>query len=556
MLIMTKSKSLVLAIAKHFLLPGGFYLLAFALLSYPLILDFPNRFFTDNLDGLMGVWNLWWVNTAITQPGVYSSIWRTNMLHWPFGTTLLGHTLAPFNGLLAVPLLRIMPMVPAHNVIVLFSFVASGLTAYWLSLHLTKSAWGSLAAGYIFTFSSYHFAHYNGHINLIALEWIPLFVLCWVVLTTKPTVWIATAAAICLWLVMLSDFYYLFYCLLTAGLIVLWRMVDGKDYRFFMKAEFAAPFFVFGAMSLTLLGPVVFPFLYLSRQDPFLGGHDALEFSLDLFSFFIPGGLSRFGRFTGFFWQNLHGTLAESSVYLGWSVIILTASMWITRAHVDSEKRNQLSLWFAILGFFFVMALGPRLQIGGYVTGLPMPYALLEWFFPFLKITGVPVRMSIMVILSASVISAMALRQLLEHLPQRKIMLLGVLFLLLFDFLPAPLVSTSPDAPDYVKYLAELPADGGVLDIATPTTPLHLYYQTIHQKPLAFGYLARIPFSVYRQEKAIRDALETENYRSLLDDFRIRYIVTEEYILDDDPYLSVELLFKENGIRVYRLEIR
>ena len=67
----------------------------------------------------------------------------------------------------------------AYNTITIFAFVMGGLTMYWLAYHLTRSFWGSLLAGFIFTFSNYHFMHAQGHLQLISLEWIPLFVLCW-----------------------------------------------------------------------------------------------------------------------------------------------------------------------------------------------------------------------------------------------------------------------------------------------------------------------------------------------------------------------------------------
>ncbi|HKJ37539.1 MAG TPA: hypothetical protein VJ972_02095, partial [Anaerolineales bacterium] len=118
--------AIITNIAKHGLIPAALYFIFFCLLTYPLILNFSTYFFTDDGDGFMNVWNIWWINTAVSQPSIHPSIWHTDMLHWPFGTTLLGQTLNPFNGLMAVPLLRVMSLVQAHNIIVLFSFVMSG----------------------------------------------------------------------------------------------------------------------------------------------------------------------------------------------------------------------------------------------------------------------------------------------------------------------------------------------------------------------------------------------------------------------------------------------
>ena len=46
--------------------------------------------------------------------------WYTTYLHYPVGTTLLGHTLNPFNGLLAIALLPVLTLVQTYNSIVIF----------------------------------------------------------------------------------------------------------------------------------------------------------------------------------------------------------------------------------------------------------------------------------------------------------------------------------------------------------------------------------------------------------------------------------------------------
>ncbi len=164
-----KVREVILNGWKYFALPVLFFTITFIVLTYPLILSFETHFFTDDGDGLMGVWNLWWVERVVTHPIEYSTFWHTDMLHQPFGITLLGHTLTPFNGLLASLLTRFMPLLEAHNLIVIFSFVMSGLTAYWLGYYFSRSVFGSLFAGWLFTFSAYHFTHFDGHLNLITL---------------------------------------------------------------------------------------------------------------------------------------------------------------------------------------------------------------------------------------------------------------------------------------------------------------------------------------------------------------------------------------------------
>ena len=546
----------VMSTLKHGVYPALFYFFSFCLLTYPLIKNFNTHFFTDAGDGFMNIWNIWWVNTVVTQPSVHPSIWHTDMLHWPFGTTLFGQTLNPFNGLLAVPLLRVMSLVQAHNVIVIFSFVMSGVTAYWLSFYLTKSFWGSIVAGYIFTFSSYHFAHYYGHLNLISLEWIPLFVLCWYILITSPSVTMALASALTLWLVLLCDYYYFFYCFLAGILIVIWHIFSQRDIWFFTKREYIISLSTFVLASLILTGPIIFPLIYLTRIDPFLDAHNPVTFSLDLLALFVPGESWRFGQLTEFYWSKLPIGISEASVYMGYAVIILFVYLWIKRRDVKFAHLSEINLWYFISGFFFLMALGPALQINGKIVYESlMPYTLLENILPFLKLSGVPIRMVVMVLLSASVLSAMSFAM-MQRSSRNKIFIPLILALFFVESLPTSLPFTSTDVPNYVSALAELPNNGGVLDKAASTKYLQLYYQTQYRKPMVFGYVARTPSSVAEQEKGLVRASNRGEYVRLWNEYQVRYIVTPDVIEYENPFVSVELVYQGENVNIYRLDCK
>jgi hypothetical protein len=97
------------------------------------------------------------------------------------------------------------------------------------------------------------------------------------------------------------------------------------------------------------------------------------------------------------------------------------------------------------------MALGPTLHIAGkpMLNGM-MPYIFLQELFPPLKLSGVPVRMMVMVMLSGSVISAIGLRILFRQFTRKHILIGGILgFLLLFDFFPKPIPSSKIIIPEY-----------------------------------------------------------------------------------------------------------
>jgi hypothetical protein len=160
-----------------------------------------------------------------------------------------------------------------------------------------------------------------------------------------------------------------------------------------------------------------------------------------------------------------------------------------------------------------------------------------------------------MVILGASVLSAIGLRELFRQSSRNKIFSIVLLSVLLFETLPAPIPATRINVPDYVTALAVLPNNGGVVDLVTKNLSLPLYYQTIHRKPIAFGYISRVPTSVNDEDNTLTQAIKKQNYSELWGTYHIRYIVTHDALQDQvtQPDISIEMVYDQNNIRIYRL---
>jgi hypothetical protein len=76
-------------------------------------------------------------------------------------------------GVLGAPLLHAgVPPVLVHNLLLLGALVASGVGMFVLARHLTGSTGGAIAAGVIFAFAPYRFAHYM-HLELQWVVWSP-----------------------------------------------------------------------------------------------------------------------------------------------------------------------------------------------------------------------------------------------------------------------------------------------------------------------------------------------------------------------------------------------
>jgi hypothetical protein len=490
--------------------------------TYPLILDFSTHFFSDDRDGLGMIWNVWWTNKAVTQ--LHQSPFFTDYIFFPQGVTLLAHTLSPFNGFLAVVLLPFLTLAQTYNFLIVFSFVMAGLTAFWLSFYITRSYWPSIVAGFIFSFSNYHFAHTPGHLNLVSLEWIPLFVLGWYFLMKKPSIPAALASAAALFAVLLCDYYYFFYCFLIALMVLVWQAIQRRKAFFFLAKKYLLSLSVFVAASLASSGVLIFKLLALSRKETFIGIHDSRIFSADLLSPFLYGSCLRFSHLTTAFWTKLPGNTSESSLYLGVSVVILLVFVWIQRSKVKLEG---LRFLYFLLLFFFVCSLGPSLHIWGKYLPFPlMPYRLLEMIFPPLKISGCPGRMMVIVTLVSAVISAIGLDLLFRRSGRTRIFAAILMAVLFIEFLPFKLSTFPTEVPDYVKTLRSLPP-GAVIDGKTDSY-YKVYYQTVHEKPLAFGKLARLPKSTSEKYDQVYQSLENSELDKLWGHYGFRYLVLED----------------------------
>jgi hypothetical protein len=498
-------------------IPFIFFLVCFYLLTFPQLHQFSTHYFTDEGDGLGNIWNLWWTNKAITE--LHQSPWHTTFLYYPYGTSLLPHTLNPFNGVLAIVLLRVMSQVQAHNFIVVFTFVVSGVTAFFLAREFTKSLVACLLAGFIFTFSEYHFSQAQGHLNLLSMEWIPLFVLCWYRLITRPRVVTGVLAAGVLFLVLLCDYYYFLYCVLVGLLIFIWQWIRSRDWFFFLRSKYPRALGAFLLVTLITSGPLVISLLVLLVRDPPLGAHDPAEFSLDLLGLFIPGRQWRFSALTSFYWSGLNDTV-EKSVHLGFAVFAVLVYVWIRR----KKLHEAVGLWFLVFLVFALLALGPALHIAGHETRFPlMPYTVVAKVIPGVSLGGMPVRMVSIAILAASVLSAIGFASLLRGERRSAVFVAILLVVLVFEYLPGPVPARENPLPDFVRELKKLPP-GAVYDVRD--SKFHaLYYQTVHQRPMAFGYIARVSSSVDARSRELRRVFETGDYEKLYRDYGFRYLI-------------------------------
>lgn len=539
------ARLLTLRVLRMCLFPAALYLVLFVALTFPLITRFSTHLFADTGDGLVFVWNSWWVRQATVE--LRQSPWHTTYLHYPEGISLHGHTLSLFNCYLMWWLESFLSRVEAYNAVVLFAFVGSGLTAFLLAHHVSRSYAGSLLAGTIFTFSNYHFAHAEGHLNLISLEWLPLFLLCWLLLLERPSPARGVAAGLSLCAVAWCDLYYLLYGTTAACLLAGWEAFRRRNLWLLCRGAHLRALAAFLACFLALMGPTLAAFIVGSLRDPFLGGHYARLCAADLLAPLIPGAHWRFGHLTEAYWSRLPLNRHETSLHLGAAVLFAIAYVLRARRKI---REPETAPWLLLLGFFLVMSLGPRLYIGGWeVPALRLPYWFAQVLFPPVRLAGVPARMMILVILCAAVLTAVAWAWWSRTAGRRRWLAAPLLVLLAVEYLPAPLPTTRIPEPGYLAVLRSLPSDAGLIDTLNPPG-LQLYFQTLHERPMAFGYTSRITRRAAEQEQAKKRLIEHGAFDVLWREYHLRYLLARA--TDAHPP-GARLLYRDAQAALYDL---
>ena len=435
----------------------------------------------DSGDGFQNVWNMWWMKTSLTK-GTHSHY--TNFLHYLDGITLLFQTLNPFNGLISIPLQFFFKMEVVYNLVVLFSFVMSGVSMYYLADYLLGRKSSAFVAGIIFTFCPFHFAHGLGHLQLIAMEWIPLYGLYLLKTRQEDSKRNIVLTALFLVLNSLCSWYYMIYCFVLTIIFVIFQAVKHKkeiiDNGFLKRLSMAI--FIFNVV----MSPILIPMLYVKVTQDFTGEHNPEIWSADLESFFIPSGISTWGRkWFSRIWKDWTGNTAENSNYLGYIVFMLS---------IYAVVKDRRCHFWAVAGLiFFVMALGPYPHIGGKQFSIPLPYFLFHRYIPFFSFTGVPERFDIMLKLCMSVLAGYGITNLNEIILSTfknkirskstttmrwgtatiKIVFTGILAVLIcFEYSAIPYVTTKIEVSSFYRQMATDPKNYGVIDI--PSQPVTL----------------------------------------------------------------------------------
>ncbi len=500
------------------------YLVLTVGMTWPLVTQLPTAIPGDSFDGWQNYWNLWWVKVALIERQQTPLI--TDLLYYPTGVGLYFHTLNPFNGLLTLPIQLSGGLFLAYNAVVFFSWVIGGYGVYLLTLWISNCSgvaekldalpkrvathYAAFLAGVIFTFAPFHMAHLLGHMQVMSLEWIPFYVLYLlkaVVQRRQDLPWVrhALMAGLFLTLTGLCDWYFVLYLFFFTLWVILWQLCAalwGNPQSKIQTLQAALlPPVVAGTFMLIVLSPVLIPMVREAVQFSFMvrPTSDLYTLSASLLDFLVPNRLHTLFRPDSFTWPgNQIAPISERTISLGYLPLLLSlVAIW--------RRPGQTRFWLLIAGFFLLLALGPRIQLGN-ITAADVPaamtttttewtpFALLNRHVPFMRISRSVSRYALMVQLCVAVLAGIGLGALLQQRRNATAALLAGLALLLVlgEFWVAPYPMSPPDTPAFYAQLRDMPNVRAILNLPMNyDRPGYLLYQTVHQKPLAVAYISR-----------------------------------------------------------------
>jgi hypothetical protein len=467
----------------------------------------------------------------------------THYLFFPDGVTLLFHPLDVTDALIVLPIYGLVSSDVAYNIVVLLSYILSGLGVYWLVAHLTDMRWSGWIAGLIYAFSPYHVLRLMlGHLNLASVQWIPFYLLCLFLYLRKGRRIFAFLAGFFILLNALCSWYYVLVCGLCTLAMVARHFVQPITFPRLLARLTAA-----SVISLGITAPLWFPMIQLMRGTELVGEHNPLRHSVDLLSFWLPGPPSTWAAWFEPLWAPYAAQNREpgASAYLGYVALVL-AIIGCTTGYLRREAH-----WWLTMGLgFTLLALGPQLQVAGHIWDVKLPYAYLHKYIPVLPIAGIPGRFVIATTLALAVLAGCGIAVLQKRSRLSKMGLpILVSILIMLETLSVPLAGSSTSLPMFYHRLADDAGDYALLDVKWDANYL-MHAQTLHNKPLVGGWLARLPAQQarYLEQGGVEAAITflligstgadmpTEVLRSRLNESLSRHRV--RYIIDHNRLLS------------------
>ena len=470
-------------------------------------------------DSFFNIWRLASIARQLSHDPV--QLFEGNIF-FPAARTLAYSDPALLQGVLAAPFLWIgVDQVLTYNLLVLASFMLSGLGAFLLVQHLTRQEAPGVVAGIIYAFGFYRIDHYM-HLELLWGQWIPFALLALHRTLEQGRLRDGLYTGMFIALQTLSSIYYTIFfvtVLIATAPIILRTRARGVQVR-------AAGALVAGALLATAVATAYAQPLLATRGVT--GGRAVDE--VRRYSATAASYLAATPDSIVYGWTEKVFGGPETNLFPGLLPLALaTLGLW-------PLTRHRLT-YGAILTFSVCATLG--------FNG-PLYEVLYTWIGPYRSLR-VPTRFGVIVLLALAVLAGFGLERLMRWLSSthlhRAVPACAAVILLIELFSPPSLMSLPSGVPSAYRWLREQPT-GVVAEVPMPLPhrlprqdATYQYLSTFHWQPLLNGYSGYYPSAYWTMLEALRHFPAGSWVDELLGR-GAEYIIIHEQFLDPEPYAS------------------
>jgi len=515
-------------------------------------------------DGVMNAFQLWWMQRV-----VLNGLWpfMNPYLYHPVGAEMYWHTLAPIKAVWGVVLLPFFEPVAAENLLLFGTFVVTGFTTWLFLRYIVSRSFGdgwrtSLAAfagACVFLLSPYLLVNVVGHINLLSVEGIPLFLLFYFKYKHGGERRYLLFAGFCALYIALSDYYYLVYIGMfmfldmayvaysESGTLIAWQVWKKEEIRRSLSCALSA---------LLFISPILLILLKHAFPAPLNFNHSGSNYPLDPVGLLLPGGNSFWFKHLPVLWQQYvlrgygNGAAGATGYFLGWMTPIV-AFYAAYRTIGEARRFLAIGLVFLLLSFgpflsigqqtalpvwmvssflciaalpfvrrhrwvrdlFVVFALATLVDftVGFALYGqpariaLPLPYIFFQNLIPFFGRGGMPSRFIMMFYLALAVCFALSAAALAKRrflgLSDAELLLLAFLLPNL-EYMRGPIqFSPVPRLPEAIA--EQIRAEPPDIAVFTDNSILAELEVTQHEHPVSFARLSREPLPALQEHSKL-----------------------------------------------------
>lgn len=509
--------------------------------TFPLIFKLRTSIFADGkwlFDTLVAIYGTWWHKMAWL--GNVSANFN-NLLGYPFGIDISMENKEP---VLEIPLLFLSlwkDEIFAFNIIILSSFILSGITMYYLALYFTKNKPASFISAVIYAFSPYHSLQCFSHMSLAVIQWMPLYILSLFKFREKISYSRSILCAGTFLLAALSNYYYAYIMFIFTIVFLLFNF----------NMNFIKKFSLMGLIIIAVLMPINYKAItavWKSRSGsaeiettrharPL---NDLFRYSARITDYIRPSEYHPiFGKVDFLFikpYKSASRHWAERTVFLGYIPIILSFYFLLLKKKKDTD----INIIVVSTIIAFLISLPPKLGF------IPMPGLFLYKIFPMFRSYA---RFGVMVILGFSIFSGLGFMKILER-RRRKILYTSIFAgLILFEFIVIPPFRNVDFGKTSAVYtwVKKLPKDTAIVEY-----PLfseiesdhykYLFYQRIHQHPLFNGMRVGSSVDAIRTETMDISDIKSANK---LNSLGIQYVILHK---ESYPMQELQEIDKNKGL--------